>query len=235
MGEIDTREHLIRTAERLFAEHGIGAVSLRRINQAAGQKNASALHYHFGSREALIDAIFAYRMTGVNRRRLALLDAIAPQGAANAPAGGAARDARLRPVVESIVLPLAEQIDDGTGGSHYIRFLAQAYSDPAIDVAAIIGGKYDAGLQRANRMLRDILTGALPAEIVDRRLRLMAANTVYSLADRERQISAVATARDGANLPLFVADLVDSMVGALSAPVSATTAAQLAESRRRSA
>ena len=48
---------LIETAERLFAEKGIDNVSLREINRAAGQKNVAALHYHFGTRESLLEAI----------------------------------------------------------------------------------------------------------------------------------------------------------------------------------
>jgi len=53
----DRRQILLRTAEELFASRGIDAVSLNEINKTAGQRNTSALHYHFGSKEKLIDAI----------------------------------------------------------------------------------------------------------------------------------------------------------------------------------
>ena len=66
---------IILAAERLFGDKGIDAVSLRQINIAAGQKNSSATHYHFGNKETLINAIYDYRMASVNRRRLALLEA----------------------------------------------------------------------------------------------------------------------------------------------------------------
>ena len=46
-----TRELLLNTAERLFAEHGVAAVSNRQICEAAGQGNNYAIGYHFGSRE----------------------------------------------------------------------------------------------------------------------------------------------------------------------------------------
>ena len=64
-----TREKLIIAAEQLFAERGIQDVSLRQINNAAGQRNASATHYHFGSRDTLVRAIFEFRMTGIDQRR----------------------------------------------------------------------------------------------------------------------------------------------------------------------
>ena len=48
---MDTRERLLLTAEKLLGERGINGVSLREITREAGQRNASALHYHFGSRD----------------------------------------------------------------------------------------------------------------------------------------------------------------------------------------
>ena len=48
-----TRERLINTAERLYALHGLDGVSLDRIRREAGEKNASALQYHFGSKADL--------------------------------------------------------------------------------------------------------------------------------------------------------------------------------------
>lgn len=53
----DRRDTLLRTAATLFASKGIDAVSLNEINKAAGQKNTSAMHYYFGSKEKLIEAI----------------------------------------------------------------------------------------------------------------------------------------------------------------------------------
>lgn len=51
-----TRALLVATAERLFAEHDIGSVSIRQVNKEAGL-GAAAIHYHFGSKEALVDAV----------------------------------------------------------------------------------------------------------------------------------------------------------------------------------
>src|SRR5215472_8928339 len=52
-----TRELLLRTAERLYAERGLAQVSNRQIVEAAGQANNSALSYHVGTRTDLINAI----------------------------------------------------------------------------------------------------------------------------------------------------------------------------------
>ncbi len=68
-----TRTLLLRAGERLFAETGIAGTSTRAILRAAGQRNESALHYHFGGREGLIEAIYAERGAEVNEERRALL------------------------------------------------------------------------------------------------------------------------------------------------------------------
>ncbi len=56
-----TRELLVLSAERLFAERGINGVSLREIAVEAGQRNNAATEYHFGTRENLLAAIYVYR------------------------------------------------------------------------------------------------------------------------------------------------------------------------------
>jgi AcrR family transcriptional regulator len=68
----DTRLRILDTAERLFAERGYAATSLRSII-AAARVNLAAVHYHFRSKEALLDAVVARRVVPVNRERLALL------------------------------------------------------------------------------------------------------------------------------------------------------------------
>ena len=55
----DSRTDLIVTAIRLFAEQGIAAVSVRAVNRAAGLA-AAAVHYHFGSKDALLDEAVAF-------------------------------------------------------------------------------------------------------------------------------------------------------------------------------
>ena len=56
----DTKKQILDSAEALFAEHGIEGVPLRRIIVEAGV-NSAAIHYHFGSKEGLVKAVFARR------------------------------------------------------------------------------------------------------------------------------------------------------------------------------
>ena len=69
-------DRMIEAAERIGAQEGLAAMSLRSVQAAAGQRNKSAAQYHFGNREGLIAAVVRTRMSPVNERRLALLLAL---------------------------------------------------------------------------------------------------------------------------------------------------------------
>src|SRR3954462_11767989 len=67
-----TPERILQAAERLFGERGIDAVSLREITTAAGV-NSAAAHYHFGSKEAVLEELFTLRARPIAERRQELL------------------------------------------------------------------------------------------------------------------------------------------------------------------
>src|SRR6476620_5410268 len=71
-----TRERLMQAGERLFARHGVDRVRLREINEMAGQRNSSALHYHFGSRDGLVEAILSEHQTAMDRKVRPALDGL---------------------------------------------------------------------------------------------------------------------------------------------------------------
>ena len=224
MSDSETREKLVLAAERLFAERGIDNVSLREINRAAGQRNVAALHYHFGSREVLLEAIFERRMSGIKGRRIAMLDALEAAG----------QEGSIRAVVEAMVLPLAEQLDPAAEGGHYIRFLAQAISDPGVDVGGLVRDKFDHGMVRTRRLARRILD-QLPAEVADERMTLASNQMVHALADRARRRADRRAGETPGETVFFVANLIDSLTGALAAPVSPETLASLNAARRKTA
>lgn len=72
MAGLDTKERILDAAERLFAQHSYAGVSLRTITAEAGV-NLAAVNYHFGSKDALLQAVFLRRAKDLNRERLRLL------------------------------------------------------------------------------------------------------------------------------------------------------------------
>jgi AcrR family transcriptional regulator len=70
----NTKAQLLDVAEQLFLRSGL-SVSVRDITDAAGQ-NGAAIHYHFGSRDALVGAVIARRAHDLAARRGAALQAL---------------------------------------------------------------------------------------------------------------------------------------------------------------
>ena len=68
-----TKQKILDTAERLFGEHGYSATSLRHIISDA-QVNLASIHYHFGSKQDLLDQVILRKAGPMNERRMQLLD-----------------------------------------------------------------------------------------------------------------------------------------------------------------
>ena len=108
-----TKSVILDTAEQLFSEHGFSEVSLRRIIAVAGV-NLASVHYHFGSKEALIEAILARRIKPLNQERLACL------AKAERKAGKAG--ASLPRILEALIGPtLRLSRDTSRGGDRFVR------------------------------------------------------------------------------------------------------------------
>ncbi len=172
----DTKAALIRAAERLFAEKGLGGVSVRDITLAAGARNQSALHYHFGCMEELIREIFAQRFREIEKARTERLAAL--------DAEGKARD--VHALMEASMGPLLEACLE-ENGRLYARFSVQLMTDPRYNVGALVR---DIGMQSASD-IGERLAGALgdlPDETLRARLRQSFMLSVILMADFARQV-----------------------------------------------
>ena len=99
---IDTKQRILDTAEQLFGAEGYDATSLRHIITQAGV-NLAAIHYHFGSKEELLDELILRRAGPVNEKRMALLDQL------EAKAGEG--PVEIERVLEAFLAPMAEVAD----------------------------------------------------------------------------------------------------------------------------
>ena len=118
---------------------------MRQINEAAGQKNTSALHYHFGSRDGLLRAIVERHQAIVDADRARRLTAAPPSP-------------DLPAAVELIVAPLAERLRSPSGRD-YLRIVPQCIDrkllpPPALGAAVSMVSAHLAGLPDATRSRR---------------------------------------------------------------------------------
>jgi AcrR family transcriptional regulator len=208
-----TRERLIATAEELFAERGISGVSLREINAAAGQRNSTALQYHFGDRDGLVRAVLAKHSPDVESRRHALLDGYE---AAQPDADG------LRTLAGALVRPSAAKLTDPDGGRAYLRIMAQLVHVPPNPEKT--GNDPRTSLNRWRRLVGDVL----PEVAVTRLHRRYTAIRITFV-----ELALRAEARPARDERLFTSHLVDLVTAILDAPLSSETSRLLDERPRR--
>ncbi len=207
---VATRARIVATAERLYAERGVEAVSLVEVSRAAGQRNRSAAQYHFGDKAGLIDAILEKHAPGIEVARHRMLDALETRET----------DVSLRELVEALVAPVAAKLDDPDGGVAFLRIQAQLLSVPGVDLAA--RAKTNRGAERLSRWIARI--APIPTGLLQPRMVIVAGLLFRGLVEL--------THREEAQAPearaLFVAALVDAIEAVLAAPPSSATRALLA-------
>ena len=167
------RAALLLAGERLIAERGPD-VALRDVATAAGQRNNSAVHYHFGSRDGLINAIIEHRQEPLEHARMALLAELESVGV----------DDDIAALVAVLVRPLFD-IPYADGSVHYARFLERVRDHPAVRQIQMGGERWPA-LRILTTRLHRLLT-QLPPAARTRRLTAMALVLFTLLADYERE------------------------------------------------
>ncbi|WP_430331074.1 TetR/AcrR family transcriptional regulator [Rhodococcus sp. ACT016] len=138
--DIPARERLLRAGEHLFAREGIARVRLRDLNAMADVRNDSAVHYYFGSREGLLEAIVVRHMTDVSTRMDVLVERLC---VGREPSREALRDA-----IAAMTIPLAEKLLDERGRD-FVQIMAEVYDRR--------GGLADAQYAPASAVARDLV------------------------------------------------------------------------------
>lgn len=208
---------MIEAAERLFGERGINGVSLREIGAQAGQRNTAAARYHFGSKEALVDAVFHHRMESINARRLAMLDELAATG----------RERDARGLIQAFLYPLAAMLGEPGKPGWYLRFCVHAGFVEGTAVHDLGREEWTRGIHTVRGLLLDLLVD-VPARIRDQRWVLLTSFVAHTLADREMAIHRLGPRSPG-DPAAYLAGLTDVAVAMFLAPVSAETEAALSQ------
>ncbi len=97
---IDTKQKILDVTERLIAEQGYAATSMRQIMRESGV-NLASIHYHFGSKEALLDQLVMRKAGPVNEKRVALLNHYVVEAGGGAVEIEKILDAFFTPMVET--------------------------------------------------------------------------------------------------------------------------------------
>ncbi len=169
----ETRTRILDAAEELFMQHGFEGTSMRQLTSKAGV-NLAAVNYHFGSKDALIEAVFRRRLDPMNAERIAELDRLENSAAGSAPPPERVIRAFLR-------ASLAMVGDARGGGRNFIRLLGRAHTEPSKPVRSLIGQLYAPAMARYKAVFERALPD-LPREELIWRLHFMFGTLAYTLA-----------------------------------------------------
>jgi AcrR family transcriptional regulator len=198
-----TRERLLDAAERLVAQHGLAGATQRRIAEAAGQANNSAVGYHIGDRGDVVRAVLARHFEPMDRRCREMRERAGADD--------------LRHHVECLVRPLTEHLDEIGVPSWYARFAAHVIADPTLREHLL----WQAG---SSEVMRDVLAAvaaASPAGVSASAMAIRGEMALYAIvhtcAERERAL-AVGCSPHPPSWAAVGDALVDATTGMLLAP-----------------
>lgn len=123
MSSPDTKRKILDAAEHLFARDGYHATSLRGITTAA-KVNLAAVNYHFGSKEALLEAVIVRRLTPLNEIRRGRLEDLLQKSAS------AGERPACREVLRTFVEPTLRLRQQGSETEDYIALIGRTLAEP---------------------------------------------------------------------------------------------------------
>ena len=154
MSGVTTKENLLDTAERLFAERGVKETSVRDITKAAGSHLAS-VNYHFSTKYGLIRAVISRRIEPLKKRRFELLDSYEAEAGDN--------PVPVEKIIYALVAPGMELYLENP---HFLRFAGRMVSDPDKEIRRIFVSELDPVFFRVKDLLKRVLPETPEAEIM---------------------------------------------------------------------
>ncbi len=151
----DTRELILDAAEDLFSKHGFYGVTIREVAREAGVDTA-LVHYYFGAKRALFDAVFLRRAEVWNSERV---------NAINLYAETHGPDMTLEGLLEAFLRPPFEwSLKGGPGWKHYAALVAQTNANPSFG-GETMARYFDPAIRRLIDLIKLVLPDAREVDL----------------------------------------------------------------------
>lgn len=203
-----TREHLLDVSEQLLSARGIESVSLREIRLAAGQRNTSALQFHFGDRDGLLRALRRRHQERLQDRLLTLYERMIADG----------RESDTRALVEVLVRPTVDYVFEGPSERAWVRISADLAARPELRVHHFVASAPPEAIDVGTRLL-DELERVVPRHIGFERIFMVSLASLHLCADRARIEEAQSAGRQHMSQAAFTENVLHMSHAALFAPV----------------
>jgi len=208
----ETQTRILDAAEELFMQHGFEGASMRMLT-ARAEVNLAAINYHFGSKDALIEAVFRRRLDAMNAERIAELEQLEKDAAGKALTPDA--------IIRAFIGASLRMIEDVRGGGrNFIRLLGRAYTEPAKPIRQLIGQMYAPAMERYKAAFSKALP-ELPKDELVWRMHFMFGTLAYTLAATDTvQLIAGAKPEDRYDARVLQDRLTAFMSAGLLAPLA---------------
>jgi AcrR family transcriptional regulator len=208
--EDGTRDRILKTAERLFAERGFNGVSVRDLAGAANV-NVASIGYHFRNKEGLLAEVYRRHCEPMIEERLRGLEAAAPLAGA----------ARVAAIIEAFVRPALSQVDVEEGET-FIRLRAVLSGENSELLEKLVADNFDQSSSAFIDALCDCLPHLSRTDVCWRFHFLL--GTIYYTAAGPHRIHAFSNGRcDPGNTEAVIKELVPLMTRAFQAPPTKPT------------
>ncbi|MBU0675439.1 MAG: TetR family transcriptional regulator [Proteobacteria bacterium] len=196
MTQHETKNKILDVAEKLFAEAGYKATSLRAITSMAGV-NLAAVNYHFGSKEGLISAVIERRLVPLNKSRLEQLHRVLVEAAD--------QSLQANVVIRAFVEPTLMFTETLPSGKNFLTLVGRALAEPDETVRKI----FIHNMQEVMTVMREALGRSLPdlpSDVLFWRLNFLIGALSHTMRCIEKCPMALegGVARDAASLAALI-------------------------------
>jgi AcrR family transcriptional regulator len=206
--EEGTRERILRTGERLFAERGFNGVSVREL-AAAAQVNIASIGYHFDNKEGLLSEVYRRHCEPLIEERLR-----------GRP--------RVAAIIEAFIRPALAQVEVEDGAT-FIRLRAVLSGENSELLEKLVAENFDQSSTAFIDKLCECLPHLSRTDVCWRFHFLL--GTIYYTAAGPHRIAAFSNGRcNPSNTEDVIKELVPFMTRAFCAPA---TKRQRATRRKR--
>lgn len=200
-----TEAHLKKVAERLFAQYGVDAVTIRDIVKAAGLRNIASLHYYFGSKEGLVRTLILDGAQAAEKWRLTRLEEIDPGTVS------------LRDIIKILAWPLLSVSPVRFATDTHLRFIHHLMNVNRPLYEDVIKGRWNRGYQKCMDLMRERID--LPHRILNERFIFITIYLFSVFSAREAEIERHPI-NNIWNQPHMIENLLDTVEAMLTTPPS---------------
>jgi AcrR family transcriptional regulator len=216
LSEADTKTLILDAAEQAFADLGFDAASLRHIISTAGV-NLAAVHYHFGSKEALLAAVFRRRLGPLSAERFDRLGRLeASHGKGPLPLDG---------VLEALLEPALHMArDPSRGGAAVVRLFGRTVAEPSELLQRLLAQEFGETLVRFSEAFARALP-ELPKDVLMWRIQFVIGTMGHLMCDPTNLRESSGGLCDPADTDRMLQEMISFLTSGMRAPVHTSTEA----------